>query len=307
MEEEVRRILNEAVSAPDRLGDLALKMFGPNRGVDLELPKRRPARAGGFVRMILIDTNVISEVMKVSPSLQVLEWLNRQDTNVLYVSAITIGEIEYGLRILPNGRRRLELKERFERFISEAFMHRILAFDESAARTYGDVMGLRKELGRPMSVPDGQDCSNCPVRWSIHRHPQYERLQRVRRGFDQPVFTLKRLTPKDSPVFHVYMLTTQSPVGEKRSRGKVYAKGFLDALHVMCGDSRCFCVTTPILHRTCNLPEECYGFGFLQASCLRKGGQILDLKVIAFSVQAHLVPAGPGAIWIVGIGYVERG
>ena len=52
--------------------------------------------------MILIDTNVISEVMKVNPSLQVLEWLNRQDTNVLYVSAITIGEIEYGLRILPN-------------------------------------------------------------------------------------------------------------------------------------------------------------------------------------------------------------
>jgi predicted nucleic acid-binding protein len=106
--------------------------------------------------MILIDTNVISEVMKVSPSLQVLEWLNQQDTNVLYVSAITIGEIEYGLRILPNGRRCLELKERFERFISKAFVHRILAFDESAARTYGDVMGLRKELGRPMSVPDGQ-------------------------------------------------------------------------------------------------------------------------------------------------------
>ncbi|MCP3665988.1 MAG: type II toxin-antitoxin system VapC family toxin [Gammaproteobacteria bacterium] len=106
--------------------------------------------------MILIDTNVISEVMKVSPSLQVLEWLNRQDTKVLYISAITIGEIEYGLRILPNGRRRLELKDRFERFISEAFVYRILAFDESAARTYGDVMGLRKELGRPMSVPDGQ-------------------------------------------------------------------------------------------------------------------------------------------------------
>jgi len=42
MEEEVRRILNEVVSAPERLGDLALKMFGPNRGVDLELPKRRP-------------------------------------------------------------------------------------------------------------------------------------------------------------------------------------------------------------------------------------------------------------------------
>ena len=112
--------------------------------------------------MILIDTNVISEVMKVSPRLQVLEWLNHQDSNALYISAITIGEIEYGLRILPDGRRRLELKERFERFISAAFTQRILAFDESAARTYGDVMGLRKELGRPMGVPDGQILSEDP-------------------------------------------------------------------------------------------------------------------------------------------------
>jgi predicted nucleic acid-binding protein len=106
--------------------------------------------------MILIDTNVISEIMKVSPSLQVLKWLNSQDSSALFVSAITIGEIEYGLRILPEGRRRLELKERFERFISEAFRQRVLAFDEFAARSYGDVMGLRKEIGRPMSVPDGQ-------------------------------------------------------------------------------------------------------------------------------------------------------
>ncbi len=106
--------------------------------------------------MILLDTNVVSEVMKVAPSKAVLEWLNDQDSNSLYVSTVTIGEIEYGLRILPAGKRRLELKERFEQFISKAFAERVLAFDEAAARTYGDVMGIRKELGRPMSVPDGQ-------------------------------------------------------------------------------------------------------------------------------------------------------
>jgi len=54
------------------------------------------------------------------------------------------------------GKRRLQLRERFERFISQAFAQRVLSFDEAAARAYGDVMGLRKELGRPMSVPDGQ-------------------------------------------------------------------------------------------------------------------------------------------------------
>ena len=106
--------------------------------------------------MILLDTNVVSEVMKVAPSKAVLEWLNDQDSCSLYVSTITIGEIEYGLRILPVGKRRLQLRERFERFISQAFAQRVLSFDEAAARAYGDVMGLRKELGRPMSVPDGQ-------------------------------------------------------------------------------------------------------------------------------------------------------
>jgi toxin FitB len=106
--------------------------------------------------MILIDTNVVSEVMKPHPSAAVTGWLNARDSNTLYLSAVTIGEIEYGLRILPDGKKREQLRERFTRFVALAFAQRILAFDETAARTYGDLMGLRKELGRPMSVPDGQ-------------------------------------------------------------------------------------------------------------------------------------------------------
>ncbi len=108
--------------------------------------------------MILVDTNIVSEVMRVAPSGAVLAWLNDQDSNSLHIATITIGEIEYGLglRILPAGKRRVQLKDRFEQFIARAFARRILAFDESAARAYGDVMGLRKEIGRPMSVPDGQ-------------------------------------------------------------------------------------------------------------------------------------------------------
>lgn len=106
--------------------------------------------------MILVDTNVVSEVMKVAPSATVVEWLNQQKSSSLYVSTITLGEIEYGLRLLPVGKRRLQLKESFERFVSLAFTQRILVYDEAAARHYGEVMGLRKEMGRPMSVPDGQ-------------------------------------------------------------------------------------------------------------------------------------------------------
>lgn len=106
--------------------------------------------------MILLDTNIVSEVMRVSPAETVLTWLNGQDSSKLCVSAITIGEVAYGLRILPHGRRRSELGERFERFIALAFDQRVLPYDESAARAYGDLMGECKELGRPMSVPDGQ-------------------------------------------------------------------------------------------------------------------------------------------------------
>ena len=106
--------------------------------------------------MILLDTNVISEIMKVAPSDAVVNWLNDQRSGALYVSAVTIGEIEYGLRILPAGGRRIRLKERFERYIALAFALRVLAFDEAAARIYGEIMGLRREIGRPMSVPDGQ-------------------------------------------------------------------------------------------------------------------------------------------------------
>jgi len=106
--------------------------------------------------MILLDSNVISEVMKVAPSANVLKWLNDQTSSAVHVSAVTVGEIEYGLRILPYGRRRLQLKEKFEQFIALAFVQRVLGYDEAAARLYGEIMGLRKELGRPMSVPDGQ-------------------------------------------------------------------------------------------------------------------------------------------------------
>ena len=106
--------------------------------------------------MILLDTNVVSEVMRPSPSPTVLDWLNGQRSEGLFMSTVTIGEIAYGLRILPVGKRRSALGERFERFVALAFDRRVLAYDEPAARACGELMGERKELGRPMSVPDGQ-------------------------------------------------------------------------------------------------------------------------------------------------------
>lgn len=106
--------------------------------------------------MILLDTNVVSAVMARSPDTVVVEWLDRQDTLTLFVSAVTIAEIHYGLEILPEGRRRRSLEDRFGRFVAEGFSGRVVAFEERAAHLYGEIMAARRGAGRPMSILDGQ-------------------------------------------------------------------------------------------------------------------------------------------------------
>jgi predicted nucleic acid-binding protein len=109
--------------------------------------------------MVIVDTNIVAEMMKESPAQAVVSWFNDQESAALFLTTITIGEIGYGLRIMPHGRRRLQLEQGLERVLAEAFAGRILSFDEEAARHYGDVMGRRKEIGRPLSVQDGQIAS----------------------------------------------------------------------------------------------------------------------------------------------------
>lgn len=109
--------------------------------------------------MVILDTNVVAEMMKASPAPVVISWLNDQESAALFLTTITLGEIGYGLRVMPQRKRRLQLEQGFERLVAEGFAGRILAFDEEAARHYGEVMGRRKELGRPLSVPDGQIAS----------------------------------------------------------------------------------------------------------------------------------------------------
>ncbi len=106
--------------------------------------------------MIILDTNIISEFMTSCPKKSVLEWLNAQDSVTLYLTTISIAEIGFGLRIMPVGKRRQLLNDRFKQFITMAFKSRILTFDEAAAQVYGDIKGYRKEIGRPLSDLDGQ-------------------------------------------------------------------------------------------------------------------------------------------------------
>jgi predicted nucleic acid-binding protein len=106
--------------------------------------------------MIIADTNIISELMKASPSLKVINWLDKQDSAQLYITTITIAEISYGLNALPAGNKRQGLENSFNKALRDAFSNRVFQFTDSAAFIYGKIMANRKKLGRPLNVLDGQ-------------------------------------------------------------------------------------------------------------------------------------------------------
>jgi predicted nucleic acid-binding protein len=106
--------------------------------------------------MIIIDTNVISEVMRERPSGHVISWLNGQNAVSLFITTVTVGEVLYGLSMMPQGRRLDHLRMTFEGYLRRGFGQRVLAYDEASARAYADVMAIRRRSGRPLDVADGQ-------------------------------------------------------------------------------------------------------------------------------------------------------
>ncbi len=106
--------------------------------------------------MLIIDTNVVSELMRPDPNRQVVDWLSRQKVSDVHLTALTIAEITYGLNIMPDGKRQRDLETRFRQVVEGGFSGRVLAFDEAAAPHYGEIMASRRAEGRSMSVIDGQ-------------------------------------------------------------------------------------------------------------------------------------------------------
>lgn len=104
--------------------------------------------------MIILDTNVVSELMKPAPDERVAGWLQRQQTLHLAITTITIGEIQFGIKILPTGKRRRGLEEDFARFVSRGFEGRVLPYDEAAGFAYGEIAALRHNKGRDVDAVD---------------------------------------------------------------------------------------------------------------------------------------------------------
>lgn len=101
--------------------------------------------------MLIIDTNVLSEVLKPAPSVTVAGWLDAQDRSAVFITSITVAEILYGIESLPQGRRRSQLLARAEEMIEVEYRGHILAFDETAARAYAQIVVARTTVGRPIA------------------------------------------------------------------------------------------------------------------------------------------------------------
>ena len=106
--------------------------------------------------MIILDTNVLSELMKANPATSVVEWAASQPASRLFITAVTQGEILYGIGLLPNGKRRDRIAHAAKAMFAEDFNDRILSFNSDAAASYAVIAVARRRKGRPISQFDAQ-------------------------------------------------------------------------------------------------------------------------------------------------------
>lgn len=104
--------------------------------------------------MIVLDTNVISELMRPAPRPEVVMWVDRQAASTLYLTALTLAEIRYGIAALPSGRRRMALEAAFEDGIRPLFAGRVLDFDEPASLEYAALRAAAPGSGKAIGDID---------------------------------------------------------------------------------------------------------------------------------------------------------
>ena len=106
--------------------------------------------------MIILDTNVISELLRPDPSPHVEQCLSGQDSATVYLSVVSEAELRHGVAILPEGRRRSQLGQAIEAVLEVDFRGRILSFDSNSALHYAVIAAQRRAVGRPISQFDCQ-------------------------------------------------------------------------------------------------------------------------------------------------------
>jgi predicted nucleic acid-binding protein len=106
--------------------------------------------------VIILDTNVLSALMRTIPDAAVLEWLDRQPADSVWITSITLFETRFGLALLPAGRRRQLLEAAFDDLLKEDLENRVLDFDSAAATAAASLAAARQKSGRPADMRDTQ-------------------------------------------------------------------------------------------------------------------------------------------------------
>jgi len=104
--------------------------------------------------MILLDTNVLSAVMKTAPDETAAKWLDQQPRDSIWITSITVMEIHFGLHTMPASRKRIALTNALARLLDEKIEGRIASFDAAAAEEAAELMARRKAKGRPVELRD---------------------------------------------------------------------------------------------------------------------------------------------------------
>jgi len=105
--------------------------------------------------MMLLDTNIISELWKAVPDANVLAWIDAQAVETLYLSAITVAELRFGLAAMPAGKRRAIYQDRLEREVLPNLRGRVLPFDLDTSQAYAGLMAKAKAAGKAIGKEDG--------------------------------------------------------------------------------------------------------------------------------------------------------
>lgn len=105
--------------------------------------------------MIILDTNVLSALMRTTPDAQVVTWLDRQPAASIWITSVTLFEARLGLALLPKGKRRLTLEAAFSRLLEDDLENRVLDFDAAAASEAATLAADRRR-GRPVDIRDTQ-------------------------------------------------------------------------------------------------------------------------------------------------------
>ena len=106
--------------------------------------------------MIVLDTNVLSALMRQTPDAPVVAWLDRQPAESVWITSITLFEARLGLALLPKGRRRQTLEAAFARLLDDDLENRVLDFDSAAATEAALLAAQRQKTGRPVDMRDTQ-------------------------------------------------------------------------------------------------------------------------------------------------------